>query len=196
MPEDPPNPPTLRASDADRDRTIDVLRAAVADGRLFPAEFDERVEQALAARTHQELAALTADLGPAPSGGAAALVVPAEPPVEKLVIRQKHSAVQRDGRWRLPHRLLVRTAWSGVNLDLTQAVRSGPELIVELRVRGGSVVLTLAPDMGVDANELVAKFAGVEIARDPENDTPETFHVRLVGRIKHGGVSVRWKTPQ
>jgi hypothetical protein len=103
--------------------------------------------------------------------------------------------VRRDGRWLLPHRLLVRTAWSGVSLDLTQAVRSGPELIVELRVRGGSVVLTLAPDMDVDANELAAKYAGVEIVRDPENQTPESLHVRLVGRIKHGGVSVRWNTP-
>lgn len=192
MPEDPSNPPVVRASDADRDRTIDVLRAAVADGRLFPAEFDERVEAALAARTHDALAVLTADLGQAPA--AAALPVPVSRQ-EKVVIREKHSQVQRDGRWQLPHRLVVRTAWSGVGLDLTKAVRSGPELIVELRVRGGAVVLTLAPDMGVDANDLSAKFAGVEIAKKAE-DVPETMHVRLVGRIKHGGVVVRWQEPQ
>ena len=197
MPEDPPNPPALRASDADRDRTIDVLRAAVADGRLFPAEFDERVEAALAARTHAELAGLTADLGQAaaaPSG--ASLPVPAGQGTDKVVIREKHSAVLRDGRWTLPQRLVVRTAWSGVTLDLTKAVRTGPELTVELRVRGGVVALILTPDMAVDANGLSAKFSGVEIAKDPDDATPETLHIHLVGRIKHGGVVVTWKGSQ
>ena len=32
MPADPPSSPVLRASDADRDRVIELLRAAVADG--------------------------------------------------------------------------------------------------------------------------------------------------------------------
>jgi Domain of unknown function (DUF1707) len=35
----------------DRDRVLELLRAAVADGRLDRAEFDERVDAALAART-------------------------------------------------------------------------------------------------------------------------------------------------
>ena len=38
MPEDPPRSAALRASDADRDRVIELLRAAVADGRLNLAE--------------------------------------------------------------------------------------------------------------------------------------------------------------
>ncbi|GAA2011936.1 hypothetical protein GCM10009839_02760 [Catenulispora yoronensis] len=195
MSENQPNTPALRASDADRDRTIDVLRGAVADGRLFPAEFDERVEAALAARTHEALAALTADLGVAPvaAGAGRAVAVPAAGVVEKLTIREKHGVVRRDGRWVLPHRLVVRTAWSGVTLDLTKAVPSGPELIVELRVRGGGVEVILAPGMSVDANELAARFAGVDIARDQEDATPETLRIRLTGRIKHGGVAVRWQ---
>jgi hypothetical protein len=56
MPADPPSSPVLRASDADRDRVIELLRAAVADGRLDPAEFDERLDAALAARTIDALA--------------------------------------------------------------------------------------------------------------------------------------------
>jgi Domain of unknown function (DUF1707) len=56
-----------RASDADRDTAVDILCAAVGDGRLALAELDERVEAALSARTIPELAALIADLcGPAP----------------------------------------------------------------------------------------------------------------------------------
>ena len=66
IPADPPRPPALRASDADRDRVIELLRAAVADGRLDPAEFDERLDVALTARTIDALATLTADLIAAP----------------------------------------------------------------------------------------------------------------------------------
>jgi hypothetical protein len=62
MSADPSSSPSLRASDADRDRVIELLRAAVADGRLDPAEFDQRLDAALAARTIDALAPLTADL--------------------------------------------------------------------------------------------------------------------------------------
>jgi uncharacterized protein DUF1707 len=52
----------LRASDADRDRALEVLRIAVGDGRLSIAELNERLEAVLSARTLRELATLTADL--------------------------------------------------------------------------------------------------------------------------------------
>jgi fatty acid desaturase len=57
----------LRASDADRDRTVDELRAHGADGRLSVEELEERVQRALAARTVGELAGLTRDLPERPS---------------------------------------------------------------------------------------------------------------------------------
>src|SRR5215510_4423966 len=47
----------LRASRADRERVIDLLKAAFVQGRLDRDEFDERIGQALASRTHGELAA-------------------------------------------------------------------------------------------------------------------------------------------
>jgi hypothetical protein len=52
----------LRASHVDRDQTISALKAAFAQGRLTKDEFDIRVGQALASRTHAELAAVTADI--------------------------------------------------------------------------------------------------------------------------------------
>jgi DUF1707 SHOCT-like domain len=52
----------LRASDADRERVIDALKAAFVQGLLAKDEFDRRAGRALAARTYAELAALTADL--------------------------------------------------------------------------------------------------------------------------------------
>jgi hypothetical protein len=81
-------------------------------------------------------------------------------------------------------------------LDLTSAVRSGPELVIELRVRGGDVELVLAPGMVVNANELSARHSTLAISRDAGDDTPETLHVRLAGRMRHGRISTRWLAPR
>jgi|SRR5947209_6857973 len=52
----------MRASDADRDRVATALRESYSEGRLTIDEFQERLEQAYGARTHGDLAVLTADL--------------------------------------------------------------------------------------------------------------------------------------
>jgi hypothetical protein len=200
MSTDPPSTPALRASDADRDRVIELLRAALADGRLDPVEFDERLDATLAARTIDALSPLTADLIAAPGSDHALSLplagMPTEPAAELLTIKEKHGSVRRDGRWTLPHRLALRTAWCDVMLDLTRAVRSGPELIIELRVRGGNVELVLAPGMVVDANELSVRHCALAISRDAGDNTPETLHVRLVGRMRYGRVATRWQAPR
>jgi hypothetical protein len=200
MSADPSSSPSLRASDADRDRVIELLRAAVADGRLDSAEFDQRLDAALASRTIDALAPLAADLIAAPgSDGSLALPLagtPAEPAAELITIHERHGSVRRDGRWTLPQRLELRTAWSDVMLDLTSAVRSGPELVIEMRVHGGNVELVLAPGMVVDANELAVRFTTLAISRDAGDNTPETLRVRLVGRMKHARIDTRWLAPR
>jgi Domain of unknown function (DUF1707) len=57
----------LRASDADRTATVDLLQDAVARGLLTHDEGGERMAAALAARFRDELPPLTADLPPAPA---------------------------------------------------------------------------------------------------------------------------------
>jgi hypothetical protein len=54
---------SMRATDADRNNVHAVLQAAYADGRLTWEEFDARSTALLAAKTYNELAVLTADLG-------------------------------------------------------------------------------------------------------------------------------------
>ncbi|MFG2721934.1 FHA domain-containing protein [Streptomyces sp. NPDC048416] len=51
-----------RLSDAERDRVLDVLREGAAEGKLSHDTFLRRVDIALAARSPDELSALTADL--------------------------------------------------------------------------------------------------------------------------------------
>jgi hypothetical protein len=52
----------IRASDLERERAVETLRRHGADGRLDAAELEERLGLALAAKTRDELARLTADL--------------------------------------------------------------------------------------------------------------------------------------
>ena len=60
-----PEPHDLRASDDERERTVEALRGHASAGRLDPDELDERLGGALGARSRADLAALLADL-PAP----------------------------------------------------------------------------------------------------------------------------------
>ncbi len=53
---------SLRASDADREQLVDVLKGAFAEGRLSQEEYTERMERAYTAKTYGELALLSTDL--------------------------------------------------------------------------------------------------------------------------------------
>lgn len=74
----PPEGPTpdLRASDADREAAGERLRVAALEGRLDPAELDERMSAAYAARWCSELAELTADVTPPPAHAPAPVARP------------------------------------------------------------------------------------------------------------------------
>ena len=81
-----------RASDADRERAVDVIKAAFAEGRLTREELSARVERAYAARTYSQLDALSADLPagplgtlPAPRDGTTAACLPVPSPRSNLL---------------------------------------------------------------------------------------------------------------
>lgn len=75
-------PGGMRASHADREQVIGALKTAFVQGRLAKDELDARVGQALASRTHAELAVITADIPAAPLGARPVLLVP---PVRPLL---------------------------------------------------------------------------------------------------------------
>jgi Domain of unknown function (DUF1707) len=74
----------LRASHADREQVIAVLKAAFVQGMLTKEELDARAGQTFASRTHGELAALTADL---PAG-----LIAATPPGQSVAAQAEPSA--------------------------------------------------------------------------------------------------------
>jgi Domain of unknown function (DUF1707)/Domain of unknown function (DUF4190) len=62
-----PSKHDLRASDADREATIERLRVAGMEGRLDSEELEQRIETAYASRWCSELEALTLDVTPPPA---------------------------------------------------------------------------------------------------------------------------------
>jgi hypothetical protein len=191
-------PSGMRASDADRDRVLDVLREAAAEGRLTPDELDERMGAALAARTLGELATLTADLPagqPEPDWLPAASAPPEPAPdVFRFRIDQRGGSVQRTGRWVLPERLELRPSWCDVTLDLTEAVITRPLLRIDLNMRGGSLLLLTGRGMVVTANALVTRYTDLEIGPDPEPGEPARLVVELAGKMRYGWIGARRAT--
>ena len=186
---EPPEPvpaPDLRASDADRDRVIDILRAATADGRLTADEFNERMEAALASRTFRELAPLTADLA-APASRA-----PEPVPAEDVIrIDQRGGSVQRTGRWVVPRQMELRPSWCDVTIDFTDAVIRHDTLEIDMRMRGGSLILVVGPDITVDAGSLTTRYADVSIHPSTDPDMPIRLRIHLAGRMRYGYIEAR-----
>ncbi|MEU0105304.1 DUF1707 domain-containing protein [Streptomyces sp. NPDC006251] len=174
--------PEVRASHADRDRIVDVLRIAAGDGRLTMGELDERVEAALSARTVGELAVLTADLPEAVTQGA----VEADDVVR---IEQEGSSTRRGDAWVVPRRLEVRSAWGEVTLDFTDAVITQDTLHIDLDMRGGALKVLTRPGVVVDTDALVANYS--KIKARPAAEAPVVLRVRITGEINFGQVVVR-----
>src|SRR5881392_1811613 len=96
----------LRASHDDRDRVVELLRVSAGDGRLTAEELDERLEQAMTARTYGELARLVADL---PAQGAVAVAAAAAARAKDVVrIDTRSGHVKRVDRWAVPQRMEVK----------------------------------------------------------------------------------------
>jgi hypothetical protein len=136
---DPGHDLGLRASDADRDQTIEALAGASAEGRLSLEEYSQRSEAALGARTLRELTVLTADL-PVTSQADAG---PAS--VEITAILGNES---RKGPWLVPAHLAVRSVLGDCHLEMQQAVIRQHVTTIDATVRFGSMTI-FVPD-GID----------------------------------------------
>jgi hypothetical protein len=79
----------LRASDADREQAIDILKVAFVQGRLTQDEFGLRAGQALVSRTYAELTGLTTDLLAGPTEPARPGPRPARPVPKSARTRAK-----------------------------------------------------------------------------------------------------------
>ena len=196
---EPGPPPEMRASDADRDRVLDVLRAAAGEGRLTAEEFEERVQAVLSARTFGELATFTADLPPGPGRYVpprpvppVPVVTPAAPPgPDEIRIAQRGGSVSRTGHWAVPRRIGLRLSWCDVTLDFTDAVLTHDTLLIDMRMRGGTLTLVAGPGVVVNADDLTVRYTEVEMRPSAEPGAKVVLRVELAGRMRYGRIEVR-----
>lgn len=181
----------LRASHADRDQVVELLRVAAGDGRLTPEELDDRLERALSARTYAELAVLTADLPVTPVAAVLPLGAGAVGATAKDLVRiQVHgSSVRRDGAWVVPKELDVKVRGGTVTLDFTQAVITQPLLRITADVRGGGLKLITRPGIVVDADDIAVHGSGVTLPEPPGPGVPVLLRVEIAGSVHGGGIN-------
>ena len=134
-----------RAGDSDREATVARLRDAAVAGRLTLDEFSERVEQALQARTHDQLQALEADLT-----GLVAAQPSRDRPHSRWVVT---SRLERRGRWRLPPFYRLNVVCGTVVLDLGQAVVEAALTTLHVRNLFGTITILVPEAVRVEIDD-------------------------------------------
>jgi hypothetical protein len=142
----------LRASDADRERVAEVLRAAAGEGRIGLDELDERLAAVYAARTYADLEPLTRDL---PSG--VKPVAPVEHIDPDRYGGEPTSAggfallggFERKGGWVVPGTFNAFAMLGGGDLDLRQARFAERKITIRVWAILGGVQVTVPEDAEV-----------------------------------------------
>ena len=169
--------PDLRASHADRDRVVDMLRIAGGDGRLSAEELETRLESALSARTLGELAGLTADLP----------IAPAATGKDVLVVEQHGGRYVREGRWPVPSRIELRTQECRVTLDFTHAVITSSVLRIDANMQHGKLFIVSPPSIVINTDGLTLTYSKLKLhSKNAAADS--RLHIELVGRLLHAKV--------
>jgi Domain of unknown function (DUF1707)/Cell wall-active antibiotics response 4TMS YvqF len=179
--------PALRVSDADRERVSAALREHTVAGRLTLDEFSERIERAYAARTEDELEALTTDL-PALS----------QPPERRRKPKRFLAVVfggsERAGRWRIGRQFFSFTMFGGADLDLRQAEIDGPEVTITAFTMWGGVDVYVPEGVDVDLTGFALFGGNDEHGSEGEvrRDAP-LVRVRMITIFGGGDV---WHVPR
>jgi hypothetical protein len=179
-PVDPPGPTMAPAlSPAARERVIALLTDRYAQDHLTIDEFERRATAAYAARTPEELAVLTADLGDAPVPATrSSLPAMNVGVVLGNVVRDMHA---------VPRHLDVRTVLGNIELDLTHASFAPGVTEISLHAFMGNIEIQLPSHVGVE-DHVSAVLGSFEYRRHPRaaswaEASRVTSVVRFTGRV-------------
>ncbi|AVH56755.1 MULTISPECIES: DUF1707 SHOCT-like domain-containing protein [Streptomyces] len=150
-------PTDLRASDADRDRIADILRDALAEGRLTAEEHSERVEGVLATKTVGELDQFVRDLPAAHTGRATPAYVsaPHRPTAGAIPVEADEnvvavfSAAVRKGRRRAGRRIHAYAIFGSVEIDLSEAIFEYQQVVIRAISVFGSVEIRVPENVSL-----------------------------------------------
>ncbi|MEU6388776.1 DUF1707 domain-containing protein [Streptomyces sp. NPDC046939] len=186
------DPTDLRASDADRDRIADILREALAEGRLDADEHAERVEGVYRAKTVGELEPLVRDLpgahaprpaAPAP-GRPAPGTIPAGPGENLVAV---FSGATRKGRWRVGRRMQAYAIFGSVEIDLSEAIFEHQEVSIRAVSIFGSVDIRVPENISLrgSGGGVLGSFEVDTLeAADPQAPVVHVDGVAVLGSIE------------
>ena len=166
---------SLRLSNDDRERAVEQLNRAVADGRLTWPEHADRVEAVYAARVTEDLLPLLSDLGTAD------LVRLSDGVTEVAAVLSKIVRVPDTSR-----RVHARSVFGAVVLNLV-SVPPGQEIEVQVDAFCGKVQLMVADDATViDEGAAVMGKRAIYGEQNGVNGP----RIRLTGTVKLGNLKV------
>jgi Domain of unknown function (DUF1707) len=142
--------PDLRALREDLATVVEMLGVVVGAGRLYPAQLDARVEAALTARTHSDVAILT--VGRPADGQPSDAAWPTA--ADAVRVGCGSAGIRRDGQRALSWPIQVRAASDRVRLDPARTVVSQPDLEVDVSVRRDGVTLVTKPGIEVETGDV------------------------------------------
>lgn len=189
--------PAIRASDAEREQVMDVLRDAAAEGRLSFEELADRIEAAGRAVTRDDLAGLTADLPADPTAGAEgwSAVAPAEGRDAAVRVPDRRATVFGDvrqaGVWKVPYISRWSTVFGDIDLDLREAVVAHARIQIDAGSVFGDITLLVPEGVVVE----IRARTGFGTVRQEAGETgpPGAPVVVLTGGTWFGDVRVRAK---
>jgi Domain of unknown function (DUF1707) len=182
--------PELRASDADREHTAELLRQAAGEGRLDVDELEERLSSVYATRTQRELEALVADVV-APEDRQRGPRVPVrrgDDGTRWLVAVM--SGHDRKGRWRVGANLNVINVMGGSDLDFNDAEFADDVVTVNVFSLMGGASIRVPEGLNVEVSNF-ALMGGNDA--DIGNERPDpggpTLRLKLISIM--GGSDVK-----
>jgi hypothetical protein len=188
----------LRASDDERERAAQLLREAMASGRITVDELDERTRRVFAAATRAELEDLLNDvLVPADDRHpvAARGPTPARPVVRPgaegtrriLSILSGHD---RKGRWRVAPSCSVINVLGGSDIDLSEAELGAEHVELKVVTVLGGAEITVPEGLNVEISELsILGGNHVDVGNERPVSGGPLLRVHLVTVL--GGVDIR-----
>ncbi|GAA3260626.1 DUF1707 SHOCT-like domain-containing protein [Nonomuraea helvata] len=157
----------------DRERAVELVQQAYADGRLNPAELERRLELALTAASSQELASVVADL-----------------PDDVVRLGSTGGRVMRTGDWQVPRRLRIDSEYGRVRLDLSKARIPYARIDIELRLAYGGAVIILPAGASANVDGVRTEWGGVT-CKAAGRPRPGGLHVHITGEFPYGRLRIR-----
>jgi class 3 adenylate cyclase len=178
-----------RVADADRDRTITMLREHVVEGRLTLDEFSERTGLALEARTRGDLESVMANLP---------TVAPTSATTPEIVTGRKarrwHVAVMSGsdtkGRWRISGKTNAIAVMGGCEMDLRRAEIESAEIVINAFAFWGGIKIIVPEGFDVDL-EGFSFMGGRSLRMADVPLVPGSPRIRIRGFAMMGGIEVR-----